>query len=197
MSEIIFIHGSLSSGKGKIYSNIVKTNKEKGVEILAEFIGSLDAAELYGGIDKVVTLDHVLERAAHCYTMAQEYEVGVLTGFGCSRYSKEIVEAYPNAKHIFLKHVNDAFSSLPQILQRVQDTNTFTTEQMEFIYDIHLETKSSIEKFIEEKNLKWLPFNKRSIGEDGLPYETFEDSYSMMFCVLDSTTVDSIEAEAS
>lgn len=186
MVEIIFLHGSLSSGKGKIFTSAVQSAKKSGKDVLGEFIGSLDAAEMYGGIDKVASLEHVIERANHLTDVASVFDIAILTGFGCSRYTKEIVEAFPNAKHILLKHVNDQFSSLPQILQRIQETNTFTNEQMEFIYDVHVETKSSIEKFVEENNLKWLPFNKKSIGNNGLPYETFDDGYSMMFCEIDN-----------
>lgn len=186
MVEVIFLHGSLSSGKGKIFTSAVRAAKQSQKEVLYEFIGSLDAAEMYGGIDKVASLEHVLERANHLITLSSVHDIAILTGFGCSRYTKEIVEAFPDAKHILLKHVNDEFSSLPQILQRIQETNTFTNEQMEFIYDVHVETKSSIELVVKEKSLKWLPFNKKSIGNNGLPYETFDDKYSMMFCEIDN-----------
>jgi len=184
MDNIIFIHGSLSSGKGKIFTSVVTANRTLNKDVFENFIGSLDAAEVYGGIEQIASLEHVLERADHLVNMSKDYDLAVLTGFGCSRHFKEIVKAYPTSRHIFLKHVNDAYSALPQILDRIKDTNTFSTEQMEFIYDIHLETKNSIELFVQENNLKWLPFNKNSIGNDGLPYETFQDSYSMMFCEL-------------
>jgi hypothetical protein len=183
MDNITFIHGSLSSGKGKIFTSAVRSipADQQG---LYEFVGSLDASEIYGGIEQIITIEHVLERAAHLVNMAKDYDVAILTGFGCSLRCNEIVKAYPNVRHVFLKHVNDAYSSLPQILERIKDTNTFTTEQLEYIYDVHLQTKAAIEATVEEYKLKWLPFNKNSIGEDGLPFETFDDSYQMMFCSL-------------